>query len=94
MESDITELFKRASEDNDPQQKFKHVEILITKIKIKHGIEAPFKKSYGGSVEVARKLYMEGKYEECIYELRRVKSDITREISKLQNAYKKSDNPI
>ena len=86
MESDIDELFKMISKDNDPLQKFKHVEILITKIKIKHGIEVPFKESSGGNVEVAKKLYMQGRYEECVYELRKVKSDIIKE---LNSAYKK-----
>jgi len=89
MESDIAELFKMISHDNDPLQKFKHVEILITKIKIKHGIEAPFKESYDGNVEVAKKLYMDGRYEDCVYELRKVKSDVIRELRRLNSAYKK-----
>ncbi len=89
MENDIIELFKKASEESDHLKKFRHVEALITLIKIKHGIEVPFKKDYGGNIDVAKKLYVEGKYIDCIYELRRVKSDIIKEINKLQNASRK-----
>ncbi|MGC8661736.1 MAG: hypothetical protein ACP5TZ_04455 [Nitrososphaeria archaeon] len=89
MENDIIELFQRTSEENDLVQKFRNVEVLITIIKIRHEIEAPFKKGYGGNIDVAKKLYMEGKYEDCIYELRKVKSDIVKEIGKLQNQSRK-----
>ncbi|MCL4343729.1 MAG: hypothetical protein JRN26_08100 [Nitrososphaerota archaeon] len=89
MENDVAELFKQASEEKDLLQKFRHVEFLITLIKIKHGIEVPFKKGYNGNLDTARKLYAEGKYEDCIYELRKVKSDIVKEIARLQNASRK-----
>ncbi len=65
MENDIIELFQRASEENDLVQKFRNVEVLITIIKIRHEIEAPFKKGYGGNIDVAKKLYMEGKSANC-----------------------------
>ncbi|MEM0123645.1 MAG: hypothetical protein QXI38_03955 [Conexivisphaerales archaeon] len=88
MENEIIELFKKVLEENDPFQKFRHIEVLITFIKVKYGIEVPFKKEYGGNINTAKKLYVEGKYEDCVYELRKVKSDIMKEIGKLQNASK------
>ncbi|MEM0146591.1 MAG: hypothetical protein QXY52_05880 [Conexivisphaerales archaeon] len=88
MENEIIKLFKKVLEENDPFQKFRHIEVLITFIKVKYGIEVPFKKEYGGNINTAKKLYVEGKYEDCVYELRKVKSDIMKEIGKLQNASK------
>lgn len=94
MEDDIIKLFQKASEENDPVQRFRNIEVLITLIKIKHEIEAPFKKGYGGNMDSAKKLYMEGKYEDCIYELRKVKSDIVKEIGKLQNTSRKLNTSV
>ncbi|MGC8558173.1 MAG: hypothetical protein ACP5NC_04190 [Nitrososphaeria archaeon] len=89
MEDNIVELFKRVSEEEDLMQKFRYVEILITRIKLEHGLEIPFSKCYGGDISAALKYYIDGKYEECIYELRKVKLDIMKEITRSQNQTRK-----
>lgn len=90
MKDNIVELFKRISEESDLMQKFRYVEILITNIKLEHGLEVPFRKGYGGDISVALKYYNDEKYEECIYELRKVKSDVMKEIARSQNQARRS----
>jgi hypothetical protein len=89
MKDNILELFKRVSDEKDLMQKFRYVEILITSIKLEHGLEVPFRKGYGGDIGAALKYYIDGKYEECIYELRKVKSDVMKEITQYQNQARK-----